>query len=787
MISHYLRTAYRIIIKHKTFSLVNVLGLTVGITAALIIGLYAQHELSYDHFHQQADQIYLVYKERVTPNGVQPTYDTWVPLLERLQQDFPEVESGTRFNTNREAVVVNNQRFEEEVAYVDPSFFDVFSFPVALGNDQKPLPNPNSVLLSPEAAHRYFGDQSPIGQTLTLDYETSYTVSGVLAPIPTNSSLQFDLAVPIQSVPNYSELADEWGSSFLSTFVVVSDAEAVANLETQFPDFIASVFGKEVQARTNFKLLRLSQSYDTFIGNSQDVYILLCIALGIILIAAINFMNLSTAQAVERMKEVGMRKVLGASRAQLIRQFLSEAIVMSLIALGLGVLLVEVSLPWVNQAFDLKLTFHIGDARVLSGLIGFGLLLGLLSGGYPSLFLSRLRIEASLKGRSSGFRQGLSLRNGLVVAQFTLSVLLIAGTMIVWKQLTFMKGADMAFEPENVVVLPVGLRSFEGTTADSARLQTFKESLGQHSHIQQVSSSAHIPSRWDGWFTFVQPNGWEGDPLRMRVTFADAHYFSTFDIDFQEGRSFYEGSEVDRNESVILNQAALQAFGWENAQDKFLMLGDREFSVVGVVDDYHFESLRNEVAPILHFYRPPENGVHQYVSLRTDGEDLRETLDFVEARWSELASDRPLEYQFLNQNVAQMYEAEDRLLTMVSVFSVIAVLIACLGLFALSLNTILKREKEIGIRKVLGASVPQLVTMITRDFTRLIIFSFLLATPLVYVLLPRWLEDFAYRTEVGVGVLLVAGGAAIVVAWLTVGAQSIKAALANPVDSLRSE
>jgi putative ABC transport system permease protein len=787
MIFHYLRTAYRIIVKHKTFSLVNVLGLTVGITAALIIGLYAQHELSYDRFHQQADEIYLVYKERVTPNGVQPTYDTWVPLLERLQQDFPEVGSGTRFNTNREVVVVNDQRFEEEVAYVDPSFFGVFSFPIARGNTQNPLPNPNSVLISSAAAHRFFGDQNPIGQTLTLDYETSYIVSGVLATIPTNSSLQFDLAVPIQSVPNYSELADEWGSSFLSTFVVLADNEAVANLETQFPDFVASVFGEEVQARTNFKLLPLSQYYDAFIGNSQDVYILLCIALGIILIAAINFMNLSTARAVERMKEVGMRKVLGASRAQLVRQFLSEAIVMSLIALGLGVLLVEVSLPWINQVFDLKLTFHIGDARVLSGLIGFGLLLGLLSGGYPSLFLSRLRIEASLKGRSSGSRQRLSLRNGLVVAQFTLSVLLIAGTMIVWKQLTFMKEADMAFEPENVVVLPVGLRSFEGTTADSVRLQTFKESLSQHSHIQQVSSSAHIPSRWDGWFTFVQPKGWEGDPLRMRVTFADAHYFSTFDINFQQGRPFYEGSEVDRNESVILNQAALQAFGWENAQDKFLILGNREFSVVGVVDDYHFESLRNKVAPILHFYRPPENGVHQYISWRTGGEDLRTTLDFVAAQWNELAPDRPLEYQFLNQNVAQMYEAEDRLLTMVSVFSVIAVLIACMGLFALSLNNILKRKKEIGIRKVLGASVPQLVTMITRDFTRLIIFSFLLATPLVYVLLPRWLEDFAYRTEVGVGILLMAGGAALVVAWLTVGSQSIKAALANPVDSLRSE
>lgn len=791
MLHHYLRTAYRILTKHKIFSLVNVLGLTVGVTAALIIALYAHHELSYDHFHQRADQTYMVYKERVTPHGVQPTYDTWVPLLERLQQDFPVIESGTRFSAAAEEVRVGERRFAEEVAYIDPSFFDVFSFSWQQGSSPSALSDPHSAVITSEAARRFFGDQNPVGRTLTLDYDVSYTVRGVLEAIPTNSSIQFDLAVPIRSISNYSELNDDWGDSFLSTYVVLPDARAVAGLEQQFPEFITSVFGEEVQARTHFKLLPLTQSYDTFVGNSQDVYILLSIALGIILIAVINFINLSTARASERIKEIGMRKVLGASRLQLIRQFLSEAILMSLLAIGAGLLLVEFLLPWVNRAFNLTLDFAITDGRLLGGMLGFGLLLGLLAGGYPALYLSRLRIRASLNSALAGsqrsFPHHFNLRNGLVVAQFALSTLLISGAMVVWKQLTFMKEADMSFQPANVVVLPVGLGSFEGTASDSLRLRTFKESLSQHSRIREVSSSAHIPTQWEGWFTFVRPQGWEDDPMRMRFTYADAHYFDAFGIRVQEGRPFQEGSEADRNESVILNQAALMAFGWEDARDKYLLFGDRKFAVVGVVDDYHFETLRNEVAPIIHFYRPPENGVHQFISVRADGGDLPATLNYLEDQWKQLAPDRPFEYRFLDQSVERMYVAEDRLLTMVGAFSVIAILIAGLGLFALSLNTILKRRKEIGIRKVLGASVPRVVLMISYDFTRLILLSLLIAAPLAYGLLSSWLEDFTYRTEVGLSILLLAGGITLLVAWLTVGTQSVRAALANPVDSLRNE
>lgn len=788
MYNNYLRTAYRVIARHKTFSLINVIGLAVGITAALIIALYAHHELSYDRFHPWAEQTYLVYKERVTPNGVQPTYDTWVPLLERMQQEFPDIQTGTRLYAATAEVLLEDERFEEEVAYVDPAFFEVFSFPLQLGDTQNPLPNQNSVVITTEAAQRFFGDQNPLGQSLTLDYDVTYTVSGVLATIPTNSSIQFDLAVPARSMRNYAELADEWGASFLSTYVVLPKAQkARANLEKQFPAFVASIYGEEVQARTHFRLLPLTQSYDTFIGNRQDVYMLLWIALGTILIAAINFTNLSTARAMERMKEIGMRKVLGANRPQLISQFLSEALLLSLIALGLGVLLAELLLPWVNQAFGLSLALPMTNIRVLSGLLGFGVLLGLLSGSYPALFLSGFRISSSLKGTSSEKSRGLNLRNGLVVVQFALSVLLISGTLIVGKQLTYMKEADMAFEQENVVVLPVGLGSFAGTAADSARLQTFKESLSQHSHIQDVSSSAHIPTRWDGWFTFVQPKGWEGDPMRMRMTYADAHYFSTFHINFQEGRPFHEGSETDRNEAVILNRAALNAFGWESAEGQYITRGRQEFAVVGVVDDYHFETLRNEVAPILHFYRPPENGVHQYISVRADGENLRETLAFMETQWNQLTPERPFEYSFLDQNIARMYESEDRLLTMVGVFSFIAIVIACLGLFGLSLNTIVKRTKEIGIRKVLGASVTRIVLLLSRDFVRLVLLAILIAAPLAYFAMQHWLQDFAYRIPLRPGVLLMAGGIALFIALATISVHAIKSALTNPTRSLRSE
>ncbi|MDF9800167.1 putative ABC transport system permease protein [Catalinimonas alkaloidigena] len=787
MIKNYFFIAYRNLSKHKSFTLINISGLAIGVTAALIIALYAFNELTYDRFHPLADRIFMVYKERITPNGVQPTYDTWLPLTARLESEYPEIEMTAHSFVDNVRVSLDDKQFEAEAMFADPEILKMFNFPQVEGNVDHVFSSLNEAVITEETAQKFFGDEDPLGKTITLDFALQYTVSGVLADIPQNSSLQFDLVVPIKSTPDYQELSENWGSSFLSSYVLLPDASSAERLEAKFPDFIAQVWGEDEPQKTNFKLLPLTDAYDTFVGDSHNIYVLLVIAIGIILIASVNFMNLSTARSLERMREIGMRKTFGARRSQLIYQFISEAVLLCLASVLIGIMLTMIILPYFNQQFGTALVFPLSDIRVLILLISFGLLLGFFSGSYPAFFLSRFKIIQSLRGKLRSKQGGIGLRNALVVLQFTVSIFLIGSALTVWQQLSFMQNADMAFDKENIILMPLGLGSFEGSAQDSARLEVFKTQLLAHPDIVSVSSSSHIPSDWAGWFTFVQPKGWEGDPMRMRYTFADAAYFQTLGIEIQEGRMFHEDSQNDRNEAVILNEAAMQAFGWENIENKVIDMGRSEYQLVGLAEDYHFESLRNEVAPILHFYRAPDNGVHNYVTARIQTKDYRGMLNFLEAQWEALNTGRPFDFSFMDEQVARMYEAEDRLLGIVTAFSGVAIAIACMGLLGLSQYTLQKRRKEIGIRKVLGASVGKILLMVGRDFTLLILLSLLIAVPFTYWLLHEWLQDFAYRIEVNVLLLAGVGSVALFIAWLTISFQSIKAAQANPVDSLRDE
>lgn len=787
MFKNYFFIAYRNLSKYKSFTLINVCGLAIGISAALIISMYAFNELTYDRFHPLAERIYLVYKERITPNGIQPTYDTWMPLTERLKSEFPEIEKSSRSFVDDAVVKVDEQQFDAETLYADPAFFDMFHFPLVQGNAENPFPTMHHAVITKKTAQKFFEDENPIGKTIMLDYEVEYAISGVLADVPQNSSLQFDMVVPIRSIPEYQELNQDWGASFLSSYVLLPDEAAARSLEAKFPAFVVQVYGEETQQRTNFRLLPFTASYDTFIGDSQNIYILLMIALGIILIASVNFMNLSTARSMERMREIGMRKTFGAKRSQLIYQFMSEAVLLSFAGMLMGVLLTLLILPYFNQKFGIELPHPVSDIRGVLLLCVFAIGLGVFSGSYPALFLSKFKIIQSLKGKPNSKQKGIGLRNVLVVAQFTASIFLIGCTLTVWQQLSFMQHADMAFDKENVVVMPIGLNNFEGSAQDSARLQIFKNQLLENPQVQSVTSSAHVPGQWSDWFTFAQPKAWKEDPFRVRYTYADAAYFQTLGIDFLEGRPFHEGSLNDREEAVIINEATLRAFGWNNIEGKVVTRGSSEFQVVGLVKDYHFESLRNAVAPMLHFYRSPENGVHQYVTARFQADDYPEMLSFIEERWNELKPGRPFEYSFMDEQVARMYETENQLLSIVGAFSGVAIAIACMGLLGLSQYTLQKRKKEIGIRKVLGASVSKILVMVGKDFTLLILVSLLIAIPFAYWLLNVWLEAFAYRIKVNLLLLTAVGSIALLIAWLTISFQSVSAAQANPVDSLRDE
>ncbi len=789
MLKNYLKIALRTVQKHRGYAAINVAGLSLGIAAALLIGLYARNELTYDRFHKNAERTYLVYKERVTPAGTQATYDTWVPLLERMQTDFPAVERGTRVSAEQQWVQHADERFEETVDYVDPSFFEVFTFPLVRGDAANPLPHNNAVVLSEEMAQKYFGEADPIGQRLTIDYQVDYTVTGVMAEVPENSTLQPSFIVPITSAPDYEEFVDEWGSSFLSTYVVLAEGAAPGALEAQFPAFVERIWDEETARRTNVRLLPLPDAYDTFTDSRQYAYILLAIALATILIACINFINLSTARSAERAREIGMRKVLGAMRPQLIGQFLGEAMLMGLLGLLLGLTLAELLLPTFNHLYELNLSLDVlSDPLTLLGVLALGIVLGVFSGFYPALFMARFKPLASLQGTFKTSRSGLRLRYTLVVVQFALSIVLIAGTLVMRSQVQYMKTQNLAFDQENILVLPLELDDFANAEEAAVRLETFKNELLQHPDVAAVTSSSHVPGRWPGWFTFALPEGGDEDkPLRMRRAFADAHYFDTYAIDLLEGRPFIEGSEAEGQQSIILNAAAVRDFGWDTGLGKIVRFGSREFTVVGVVQDYHFASLQEAVAPVLHFYRPPENGVHNFVSARIQTQDYAATLASIGTLWQRLDPTRPFDYFFADENFDRLYQAQDRLVTVASAFALLAILIACLGLFGLASLMVGQRTKEIGVRKVLGASTARITLLLSTDFSKLIAVAFVVGAPVAYFAMERWLQDFAYRVEISWWIFLIAGLAALGIAFLTVSYQSIKAALANPVDVLRHE
>ena len=790
MLKNYLKITLRSLQKHKGYAMINVAGLSLGIAAATLIFLFARNELTYDRFHADADDIYLVYKERLTQAGTQPTYDTWVPLLERMQAEFPAIANGTRVVNEQEWIEHDGQRFEETIDYVDPSFFEIFNFPLQRGDTANPLPHNNAVVVSQAIATKYFGDDDPIGKVITIDYQVDYTVAGVLAEVPDNSLLQPEILVPIRSAPEYDVFVDRWDVSFLETYIKLSPEASVEALTAQFPAFVTSIWDEETAARTHFKLLPLLEAHDTFTGNRDYAYILLIIALATILIACINFVNLATARSLERAREIGLRKVLGAVRGQLIAQFLGESVLMGMFALVIGIALTEVLLPFFNALYDLDLAL-LNDPLSAVGLLGLGLVVGLLSGGYPAIFLSRFQPAQSLRGTFKTSRRGLRLRHTLVVVQFALSIVLIAGTGVMWSQVQYMKHRDLAFDQDNVIVLPVELDDFADAEDAAERLTTFKDELTRLSDVRSVSSSTHVPGDWSENYIFIRPEGGDDDkPVRLRWAAVDAQFFDTYDIEFIEGRNFIEGSEADRRESVIINEAALRDFGWTESEGKFIRPGTQgtnEVQVVGVVRDYHFQSLQDEVAPILHIYRPPDGSVHDLISIKIQTTDVTATVNAIGALWQALDPTRPFDFFFVDENFSQLYRVQDRLVTVASAFAILAILIACLGLFGLASLMVAQRTKEIGMRKVLGASASRITLLLSKDFTKLIVVAFVVGAPVTFLAMNRWLENFAYRVEIAWWIFLAAGLTALLVAFLTVSYQAIKAALANPMKALRHE
>ncbi len=797
MFKNYFKIAVRNLLRHKGYSLINIAGLALGITCCLLILLYVRHELSYDHYHHDADQIHRAVLH--TPHGENEINLVLAPapLGATLVKDFPAVLQAARiFPFNRKAMVrAGDKSFHEKRFYfADSTVFAVLTIPLRQGDPKTALADPNSVVITETTARKYFGQANPLGQMLKVNDRAEYRITGVAADPPANTHFHFDFLASLITL-RMSQRVFWTGNINFHTYVLLQKDYPKARLEAQFPAFIRKYVGEELNragmALDEAHAYSLSLQPLTGIhlhshlefelepnGDIAYVYGFSAIAGFILLIACINFMNLSTARAANRAREVGVRKALGSGRPQLVRQFLLEAILSSLVAFLAASALVELLLPFFNQLAGQQMaTNYFSDPKSVVGAIGLALLVGIIAGSYPAFYLTSFQPAAALQGKLVAGSARVRLRSGLVVLQFVISVVLIVGTMVVAKQVNYIRAKNLGFDKENVVVLPAPRHAL-------AQIPAFKQELQHYANVIGVSASNTMPGGEFGKNAFRRVNAPPDEMSMLQEIYADADYVATLGMKLAAGRAFQDWATD--SSAVLLNEAAVKMSGWRDPVGSQLNSGDgtQTFTVIGVLQNFHFETLRNEIQPLMMHL---SSSFPQFVSVRIRPDDTPATLAFLKKQWEAFFPRAPFEYSFLDQDFDALHRADQRLGKIFSVFSSLAILIACIGLFSLSAFTAEQRTKEIGIRKVLGASVSGIIGLLSKDFVKLVLIANLLAWPVAWFAMNKWLQTFAYRIEIAWWIFLLAGGLALVIALLTVGTQAIKAALVNPVEALRYE
>ncbi len=794
MIKNYITIALRNLLRHKSYSFVNIAGLTIGLTACFLILLYVQDELSYDRFHTNADRIVrVVYEAAATKSGAAVTSALLAPALE---QEFPEIETSVRIHRYYNTILsVDDARYDEShFIFADPDFFRVFSFPLTKGNPETVLRDPFTVVITVSKARKYFGSEDPVGKILTFNNEHDFVITGVMKDTPQNSHLKIDFLASFESLRSDGQAPglEMWAYRNYYTYILLREGVSPAALEEKLPAFAEShVPGMDI-TRSKFTLqpitdIHLRSSHIGWdISSHSDisyVYSFSAIALFIILIACINFMNLSTARSSIRAKEIGLRKVIGANRLHLVKQFIGETILLSIIALMISVVLVELLLPTFNEITGKNISIqYTSNLQFLGGAIVITLLAGLIAGSYPALFLSSFQPVDIMKGTHTGSWRSGSLRKVLVVAQFGISIALIIGALTVYQQLEYMRHKNLGFDKEHVIVVnnQVDQRAYE-------RYQLFVNEIEHHSGVVRASGASSVPPTLLGNNIRVHREGTSPEEsVFLKLIATDYDYFETLGVDVIDGRIFLREYGADAEESFVISRSAARTLGLDDPVGTRLLTSYDwlDGTVIGVVNDIHFQSLHSRIEPLLFSMRP-----HWYyrIPVRIRPENIAGTIEFLEEIWNAVAPEWPFQYSFVDESFDNLYSSEQRLGKIIWYFTGLAIFIACLGLFALASFTIERQTKEIGIRKVLGAPVRSIVFQLSKDFSKLVLLANIIAWPVAYYLLSRWLENFAYRIDINFIIFIFAAAGALFIAMVSVGYLAAKASLANPVHSLRSE
>jgi putative ABC transport system permease protein len=786
--------------QQKLYSVINIGGLALGIALFLLITAYVNRELTYDNFHKDKENIYRVYRIEDEPSGRVSSAATPHALPRALENDFPEIKNVVRIlSTGSSEIKAGENKFNERIFSASPNFFDMFDFPFEIGNYRQLDENINSIILTSQLAKILFGTESPLGKTVTINGQFNFIVSGILKNIPQNSNFQFDAFVSIKAL--YLTMPDEenkWYSMGVETFVEFSPKLTAEYLKSQFPSFLNKYLPDYLKGRIELNLQPLRdihtdtniESYSFPPVSKTSLMIFFIIACTILGIASINFINLTSAKQSERDKEIGVRKVVGANRVQLAYQFLIESILMTLIATVLGLMLLECIVPYLNSYIQPPLSLNLfNHPSFIAVAFLFAISLGLINGLYPALLLSASKPVEILRKENRIVFGRIRLRHLLITIQFGITIALIFGVISIYTQVSFMKNHDLGFLSENLIAITTDTNPKENPDGEKIKLYTeIVQNDGQNHGIISAAFSENVPgSYYPNQFGIIPEGGKDADKKEMVITRSvNQDFLDTYQMRIVEGRNFLNTMSSDQDQAAIINETAAKMLGWKNPIGRrfYFALDPKAFTVIGVVNDFHFRSLQNKIEPLVFIECW---GNRNFVTARIRSNDIQKSIAYLKQEWTKLMPAFPFEYHFVKDMYHESYKAEERLLKAILTFAAIAIILASLGLLGLTALTAVQRTKEIGIRKALGASVYSILFLMSKEYMFWVVIALVIAQPVAYYFVLQWLRDFPYRIELAWWIFALSGGIAMLIALVTVLAQAMKAAAANPVESLRYE